>query len=48
MYTSQKDTLNTSAPFYTIDCYPSGINFEPEERDNLTNFAQGPLGDALP
>lgn len=37
------------APWWFVPSYyPSGTNFKPQERDNLTNFAPGALGENLP
>jgi prepilin-type N-terminal cleavage/methylation domain-containing protein len=40
--------MTTTAPFFAkLEFFPSGMNFVEQDRDNLTNFYQGPLGDAF-
>lgn len=39
--------MTTAVPFFPLEYHPSGMGFVEQENDNLTNFYQGPLGDAF-
>ena len=39
--------MTTAVPFFPLEYHPSGMNFVEQDYDNLTNFYQGPLGDAF-